>query len=246
MAAHPKEDFMTMMKRTIFHPLHPAGYPFVIAGLVITFFAFLIWDTLGTLALIATLFVVYFFRDPPRVVPQGEDLIIAPADGRICEITKGTTLPKDLMDEDDVQAAYTKISIFMSAVDVHVNRNPVSGTVLKTAYRPGKYLNAADSNASEKNERTLALIETEKGQKIGLVQVAGMIARRIVTDHEDGQSITAGEKFGIIKFGSRCDVYVPDNIAPRVALDQRCIGGETVLTDLSAASGLALEGKKAA
>ncbi len=232
MAAHPNESLMTTLKKTVFHPLHPAGYPFIVAGIIATLLFYLLWDFMGFLALCFTLFSFYFFRDPPRVTPQGDTLVISPADGRVCEIKKEVSLPTDIAPDGERDTPYTRISIFMSAIDVHVNRNPVSGSVVKTAYRPGRFMNAALPEASEQNERAMALLETPAGKKIGLVQVAGLIARRIMTDHEDGQNIEAGAKFGMIRFGSRADIYIPDGIEPLVCLDQRCIGGETVLADL--------------
>ncbi len=233
MASHPDENLMTTLKKTVFHPLHPAGYPFVVAGIIATFFGYLLWDFLGLLCLLFTLFSLYFFRDPPRVTPQGDDLVISPADGRVCKILRETTLPTDIAPDGERDTLYTRVSIFLSALDVHVNRNPVSGSVVKTAYKTGRYMNAAADDASEQNERALALLKTKDDKLIGLAQVAGFIARRIITQHEDGHDITVGEKFGLIRFGSRVDLYLPQGIEPLVCEDQRCVGGETVLAVLS-------------
>ena len=233
MAKHPDETLMTTLKKTVFLPLNPAGYPFVVAGIIVTFFAFLLWNFLGFLCLGFTLFSLYFFRAPPRVTPQDEDLVISPADGRVCKIRRDVTLPIDIAPDGERDALYTKVSIFLSALDVHVNRNPVSGTIIKTAYKTGRYMNAAMDEASEQNERALSLLKTADGKLIGLAQVAGFIARRIVTQHEEGSEVIAGEKFGLIRFGSRTDIYLPSGIEPLVCEDQRCVGGETVLAVLS-------------
>lgn len=233
MAKHPNENLMTTLKKTVFHPLHPAGYPFVVGGIIATFFGYLLWDFIGFVFLCFTLFSLYFFRDPPRVTPVGDNLVISPADGRVCTIRRDCTLPAEIAPDGERDKIYTRVSIFLSAIDVHVNRNPVSGTVLKTAYVPGRYINAAADEASEQNERALVLLKSTNGALIGLSQVAGLIARRIVTEHEEGKEIIAGQKFGLIRFGSRTDIYLPEGIEPLVCEDQRCIGGETVIANLS-------------
>lgn len=212
-------------------PLHPAGKPFVIGGAIGALVGFLIWDVLGVLGLAFTLFCLFFFRDPARVTPDGDQFVISPADGKVIAVTPGCSLPKELDDSDD--HSYTRISIFLSVLDVHVFRNPVSGRVAATDYRPGKFLNAAVDKASEDNERASALIETAGGKKIGVVQIAGFVARRIVSDLKEGEEIKSGARYGIIRFGSRADIYIPAGIAPLVIEGQRAVGGETILADLS-------------
>lgn len=219
---------------TVFMPLHPEGRPFVVIGIIIAIIGFLIWVPLGTLGVFFTVFCTFFFRDPARVTPAGEQFIIAPADGKIIAITPGCALPKEL--EAGNEENYTRISIFLSVLDVHGFRNPVSGTVLKTVYRAGKFFNAALDKASEDNERAAALIETAGGQKIGVVQIAGLVARRIVSDLEEGETIIAGARYGFIRFGSRADIYIPAGIAPLVIEGQRSIGGETILADFGVKS----------
>lgn len=215
---------------TMILPLHPAGKPFVIGGAAFMVIGFFIWEGLGILGLIFTLFCLFFFRDPNRVTPAGDNFIVSPADGRVLSVMPGVSLPKELGVSDE---SFTRISIFLSVLDVHVFRNAVSGRVIKTDYRPGKFVNAALDKASEDNERAAALIETADGKKVGLVQIAGLVARRIVTDLQEGLSVTGGTRYGIIRFGSRADIYIPAGVAPVVIEGQRAIGGETILADLS-------------
>lgn len=211
---------------------HPAGWPFIAGGTILTILLLLIWDALGIAALIITLFILYFFRDPVRVVPQREGLIVAPADGRIISIKSDQSLPDELSEEDDSET-YTKISIFLSVLDVHVNRIPVAGEIVKTFYYEGKFLNAELDKASEENERASALIKTPNNKFVGVCQIAGLIARRIITDLEEGKKVETGEKYGIIRFGSRTDIYLPKGVNPLVSVGQRAIGGETILADMT-------------
>jgi len=219
--------------RTMLVKPHAAGYPFIGGGLATTILLLLIWKPLGIFALIITLFILYFFRDPKRAVPQKEGLIIAPADGRVISITSGHALPDGLGSDLETDEDFTKISIFLSVLDVHVNRNPVSGKVVDTFYFEGKFLNAELDKASEENERSAALIKTNDDKYIGVVQIAGLIARRIITDLKTGENVTAGERFGLIRFGSRTDIYLPKNVQPIVCVGQRTLGGETILADLN-------------
>lgn len=219
-------------RQTVFQPLHPAGKPFVIGSLVFMAIGFLITEELGVLGLALALFCLFFFRDPERVTPGGDQWVIAPADGKILSVVPGCELPKEINSHND-DARYTRISIFLSVLNVHVFRNAVTGTVLQTAYRPGKFVNAALDKASEDNERAAVLIETKDGKKIGLVQIAGLVARRIVCDLKENQSVKGGQRYGIIRFGSRADIYIPAGIAPLVIEGQTAIGGETILADLT-------------
>ncbi len=220
--------------RTMLVKPHPAGYPFIGGALALAILFLLVWKPLGVITLILALFIMYFFRDPVRAVPQKEGLVIAPADGRIISITPNHALPDDLGTELDLGNNFTKISIFLSVLDVHVNRTPVNGDVIKTFYYEGKFLNAELDKASEENERSIALIKTDKDQYVGVSQIAGLIARRIITDLKEGNKVTAGERFGLIRFGSRTDIYLPKNINPQVCVGQRTLGGETILADLNA------------
>lgn len=219
-------------RRTIPLKFNPAGYPFIAGGVVFTILSLMIWDPLGIAGLFVTLFFLYFFRDPDRVVPRENGLVIAPADGRIVSVIPNQSLPDDLSDED-AEEHYTKISIFLSVLDVHVNRIPVGGKIVKTFYYEGSFLNAELDKASEENERASALVEIKPETYVGFTQIAGLVARRIITTLDANQIVATGERFGIIRFGSRMDVYVPDQIQTLVNVGQRTIGGETVLADFN-------------
>jgi phosphatidylserine decarboxylase len=176
---------------------------------------------------VATAWCAYFFRDPPRVTPVRDGLVVAPADGRVSQIT--TAAPPHELGLSDTPLP--RVSIFMSVFDCHVNRSPVAGQVENIVYQPGKFFNADLDKASADNERN-SLVVASAGSRIGVVQIAGLVARRIVCFVRIGQSVGAGERFGMIRFGSRLDVYLPDGIAPLVAVGQTAIAGETVLADL--------------
>ncbi len=229
--------------RTMCVKPHPAGYPFIGAGIALSILFLMLWEPLGVLLLFLTAFTAYFFRDPIRAVPQKDDLVISPADGRVISITSDITLPDGLDEDVNLGNSFTKISIFLSVLDVHVNRIPISGTIVKKFYHAGKFLNAELDKASEENERSVALIKTNKGQYIGMSQIAGLVARRIICEIDEGDTVTAGKRFGIIRFGSRADIYLPKGISPSVCVGQRTIGGETVLADLSASNQEALSAK---
>ncbi|WP_088347856.1 MULTISPECIES: phosphatidylserine decarboxylase [Rhodomicrobium] len=209
-------------------PVHWDGHKFVGAGIVITILMFLLWAPLGWLALLLTGYVAYFFRDPPRVTPVREGLIIAPADGKITSVALDT--PRSELGLAD--RPYTCISIFLSVFDVHINRAPVDGQVVRRIYIPGLYLNAALDKASEDNEREAMVFRSASGTEIGVVRIAGLIARRIVTFVRDGQPVEAGARIGLIRFGSRVDIYIPSASGILVCEGQRVVGGETVLADL--------------
>jgi phosphatidylserine decarboxylase len=209
-------------------PVHPAGWMFIAIFAVASLALNLLWTGFGWMGLIATGWCVYFFRDPNRVTPMREGLIVTPADGVVQKIVKCAP-PAEL---DIGVAERTRISIFLNVFDVHVNRIPIEGSVSKMHYHAGKFLNAALDKASDENERQLIKITTPDGLTLGLVQIAGLVARRILCDLKEGQSVKTGERFGIIRFGSRVDVYLPPDATPLVIEGQRSIGGETVLADL--------------
>ena len=211
-------------------PIHREGYPFIALFALASLILFWIWVPLAWIGVIATCWCAYFFRDPPRVTPVGNGLVIAPADGMISQIALAVP-PREL---DLGDASRPRISIFMSVFDVHVNRSPVSGKIEKIAYKHGKFLNADLDKASEENERNGFVIGAGKG-KIAVVQIAGLVARRIVCFVREGESIAAGERIGMIRFGSRVDVYLPMGTHTLVAEGQYAVGGETVLADLNAA-----------
>ncbi|MEL6964477.1 MAG: phosphatidylserine decarboxylase [Pseudomonadota bacterium] len=213
--------------RGVLIPIHPKGWPFVGAGLIISLLLGLLTPWLLALGLLVTAWIAFFFRDPARITPEGIGIVVSPADGEIQAITKRQPPPE--MDLGD--RPLTCISVFLNVFDVHVNRTPVPGVITRLAYHPGKFLNAALDKASEENERQSFRIETADGDVYGLVQIAGLVARRIVGFVEEGDQLHAGERVGLIRFGSRCDVYLPDGIVPLVVKGQRAIAGETVLAD---------------
>ena len=218
---------MTMLE-TFLKPMHREGYKFVGIFAVITLVLFWIWDPLGWLGVGATVWCYYFFRDPKRSVPQGRGLIVSPADGVVSLIERAGP-PPELGAGND---ALTRVSVFMSVFNCHVNRAPIAARIAKMAYRPGKFLNASLDKASEDNERNSLLLELPDGRQLIVVQIAGLVARRIVPFVSEGQSLRTGERFGLIRFGSRLDVYLPDRVEPLVALGQTMVAGETVLAEL--------------
>jgi phosphatidylserine decarboxylase len=209
-------------------PVHRDGHKFIAIGLGVTLILFLVWPTLGWIAALVTAWIIYFFRDPDRVCPLREGLVVAPADGKVSLIEK-LRPPAELGLGDEERV---RVSIFLSVFDVHIQRAPLAGRIIRSLYIPGAFLNAAVDKASEQNERRSIVIETAAGIKVGVVQIAGLVARRIVTFSEEGDSLGVGERFGLIRFGSRVDTYLPVGASPLVAVGQRAIGGETVLSDL--------------
>ena len=208
-------------------PIHRAGWPFIGGGLVVAVLLGLLFAPLLWLVLLVVAWMAYFFRDPPRVTPQGDELVVSPADGMVQTITARRPPPELGLGA----TPRTCISVFLNIFDVHVNRAPIGGRITRLAYHPGKFLNAAQDKASEDNERQSFRIETSQGDVFGFVQIAGLIARRIVCAVSEGDVVDAGQRVGLIRFGSHCDVYLPDGYAPLVAIGQRAVAGETVLAD---------------
>jgi phosphatidylserine decarboxylase len=213
--------------RQQFAPVTPEGYPFIAAFLLISLILFWLWTPLGWLGCILTLWCVYFFRDPPRVTPVRDGIVVAPADGRISMVTSAAP-PHELGMGDRL---LPRVSIFMSVFDCHINRSPVAGKIERIVYQPGKFINADLDKASADNERNSLVIGTGNTQ-VAVVQIAGLVARRIVCFVREGQPLGAGERFGMIRFGSRLDVYLPEGVTPQVAVGQIATAGETVLADL--------------
>jgi phosphatidylserine decarboxylase len=209
-------------------PIHPDGWRFIPVFAAATLVLFWLWSPLGWLGVLLTFWCAFFFRDPERVTPVRDGLIISPADGIVQMI--GAAPPPLELDMGD--APLTRISIFMNVFNVHVNRIPHSGQVLKCAYSPGTFFNASLDKASAFNERLAVRLGLADGRQIAFVQIAGLLARRIRCDVREGQMVRAGERFGIIRFGSRVDVYLPDGVPPLVALGQIAVAGETVLADI--------------
>jgi phosphatidylserine decarboxylase len=213
--------------RQVLAPLHPDGFKFVALGVVATLLLFLLWAPAGWAAAVATLWMVYFFRDPWRVTPTRPGLLISPADGIVVSIAAATP-PQELAMGD---AAIVRIGIFLNVFDVHVTRAPVGGRVAAMRYTKGRFVNASLDKASEHNERLAIRIAPPEGPDIAFVLVAGLVARRIVCNLYDGQQIATGQRVGIIRFGSRVDIYLPPPYVPMVVAGQRMVGGETVLAD---------------
>lgn len=209
-------------------PPHPAGKPFIYGGAAVAVLGGLVLGSwLFWLGAAFAAFCLYFFRDPKRVPPPRPHLVLAPADGKIVMV--GPAIPPPELDMGD--APRQRIAIFLSVLDVHVNRSPVQGRVGKVAYRAGAFFDASLDKASEHNERNGMRIDLPGGGNVGCVQIAGLIARRIVCTAREGDMLLAGERYGIIRFGSRTDVYLPEGVKPLVAVGQRTVGGETVLAD---------------
>ena len=215
--------------KSVLVPIHREGHKFVAIFAAITFILFLIWNPLGWIGVVLTLWCAYFFRDPERVVPNDNNLVVSPADG-VVNLIKIVVPPKelDLGDEEML-----RVTVFMNVFNVHVNRMPLSGQVMHTTYVPGKFLSADLDKASEQNERQAIKLETKDGLQIGVVQIAGLVARRILCEAREGDVYEKGHRFGLIRFGSRVDVYVPKKYKAKVALGQTAIAGETILFDLN-------------
>jgi phosphatidylserine decarboxylase len=213
-------------------PIHKEGYPFIGGFAVASLVLFWIWTPLGWIGTVLTIWCALFFRDPVRVTPVAEGMVVAPADGRVSMVTQ--VLPPAELGLGD--RPLPRISIFMSVFNCHVNRSPVAGRIDRIAYRPGIFINAELDKASEDNERNSLVISSPNG-RIGVIQIAGLVARRIVCFVREGQTISAGERFGLIRFGSRLDVYLPEGTKALVAVGQTAVAGETILADFRLGDG---------
>jgi phosphatidylserine decarboxylase len=218
-----------------FPSVHPEGRKFLLIAGVATLIVYnTLSNFLGWLLVGVTIWVAAFFRDPIRTTPSDPRLVVSPADGLVTSIAK-VPPPPELAGAGGLEAGeFTRVSIFMSVFDVHINRAPISGRVVKMAYVPGKFVNADLDKASEDNERQLFLLEGEDGVRVAFTQIAGLIARRILTFVHEGDTVEAGQRIGMIRFGSRVDVYLPEGTGPQVLLGQRAIAGETVIAQLGA------------
>lgn len=217
--------------RSVLVPIHREGWKFIAIFAVVTLVLFWVAEPLGWLGVVLTCWCAYFFRDPPRVTPVRDGLLISPADG-VVQMIERAAPPEELgMGSDPRQ----RISVFMNVFDVHVNRAPVDGTITALAYRPGKFLNAALDKASTDNERQSMRLKLKTDKEIAVVQIAGLVARRILCEVQEGQQLRAGERFGLIRFGSRVDIYLDDGMVPLVCVGQRMIAGETVIAEDGAA-----------
>ena len=216
--------------RSVLVPIHPEGRRFIgifaLVTLVIGFF----WSPFLFIGGVLTAWCAYFFRNPERITPVRDGLMVSPADGVVQMIQQAPPPPELEMGDTPL----TRISIFMNVFNVHLNRSPIDGRVEKLAYRPGKFLNASLDKASEHNERQSVRMKLADGRDIAFVQIAGLVARRILIWIEEGRDLAAGERFGLIRFGSRVDVYLPDGVSPLVCTGQTAIAGETVIADIAA------------
>ena len=212
--------------------IHPEGFPFIGIFALASLFLFWVWTPLGWIGVVLTIWCALFFRDPPRVTPTREGLVISPADGRVSQIINAVPPIELNLGEQPMP----RVSIFMSVFDCHINRSPIAGRIERIAYKPGTFINADLDKASEDNERNSFVIATGP-TRIGVVQIAGLLARRIVCFSREGASVGAGERIGMIRFGSRVDVYLPDGVRPLVAAGQTATAGETVIADLRGSIG---------
>lgn len=216
---------------TFLKPMHPEGYRFLPVFAAVTVVLFLVWQPLGWLGVGLTVWCYYFFRDPRRAVPQADGLVVSPADG-IVSLIEPAVPPAELgMDP----VPLTRVSVFMSVFNCHVNRAPTTGRVTAVAYRPGKFLNASLDKASADNERNGLCMELPDGRRLAVVQIAGLVARRILCWTKQGDTLRTGQRFGLIRFGSRLDVYLPPGVPCLVAIGQTMVAGETVIAELDRA-----------
>lgn len=222
-------DLLDALKLVTF-PIHKEGYKFIFIFAIATAILALISNFLGLIGLVATLWCIFFFRDPERFVPLEDNAIISPADGVVTRVEYGAEAPEEL---GYGKTKFNKVSIFLNVFNVHVNRVPLSGSVTKVIYRPGKFLSANAEEASVENERNSVVVKNPSGTEIIFVQVAGLVARRIVSDIKEGQEVVAGQRYGIIRFGSRADLYFPENVEIKSLLGQTMVGGETIIAKIN-------------
>ncbi|OXM72091.1 MULTISPECIES: phosphatidylserine decarboxylase [Amycolatopsis] len=226
-ASNPITHALNLARETL-PPMHPAGRPFVAGGVAATLLLRRAWKPLGAVGALATLATAAFFREPKRVPPERDDLVLAAADG-IVSLIEEATPPAELGLPAEPRM---RVSVFLSVFDVHVQRVPATGVVERVAYRPGKFLSADLDKASDDNERNSVLLRTEAGHELVVVQIAGLVARRILCQVADGEKVRAGDTYGLIRFGSRVDIYLPPGSEVLVRKGQRTIGGETPLAAL--------------
>lgn len=236
-------DLLELIRKVMFVPIHPAGYPFILGFALLSLLLSLLWTGFGFIGLVLTLWCVYFFRNPKRYTPVREGLIVSPADG-IVSLIQEVPLPPELDDckgQGDAlcdAATVTRVSVFLNVFDVHVNRIPADGEIKKVVYHPGKFLSANLDKASLENERSTVLMKLKgHSSSVAFVQIAGLVARRIICRLTAGQAVKAGELYGLIRFGSRVDIYLPPGTSPHVSVGQRMIGGETIIADFNSNEG---------
>lgn len=230
-------DLIPLIRKTLCTPIHPAGYPFIAAFAAVALFLMMLGDIPGFIGLVLTLWCVYFFRNPKRVTPVRDGLIVSPGDGVVQMIVQAP-LPPEIAGVGEsgdglfASETVTRVSVFLNVFDVHVNRVPADGEITKVVYHPGKFLNASLDKASTDNERSTVLMKLKgRAHSIAFVQIAGLVARRIICKAEAGKTAQAGDIYGLIRFGSRVDIFLPQGVAPLVCVGQRMVGGETVIAD---------------
>lgn len=206
-------------------PINKEGYKFILIFALVTIVIGLFSNTLGLIGFVLTLWCIFFFRDPERVTPIEPGVIVSPADGMITKVEYDV----EGLNVKPGKAKWNRVSIFLNVFDVHVNRVPISGEIVKVEYKPGKFLSANDEASSVENEKNIVVVRTGSGAEIGFVQVAGLIARRIISTLKEGQQVKTGERYGIIRFGSRVDIYLPDGMPITVLAGQKAVGGETII-----------------
>ena len=226
--ANPEDNHFLQSFKTILTPIHKAGVPFIVGFAVVSLILALLVPALGFVGLVLTLWCVYFFRDPIRTTPLREGLMVSPADGLVQTIR--TVIPPAELQLGMQERI--RVSIFLNVFDVHVNRIPIESKVVAMHYFAGKFLNASLDKASEENERQYLTLETADSTRYGVVQIAGLVARRILCDAQENQQYSTGERFGLIRFGSRTDIYLPVGVHPLVVEGQRAVGGETIIADI--------------
>ena len=227
-------NIIDSIKTSILTPIHPAGIPFIALFFILSVIIGWLWSPLYFIGIILTVWCIYFFRNPPRVTPvlsgaNANNLIISPADGRVIEISEITPAEEIGLPE----GKWKRVCIFMNVFDVHINRSPMLGQITYKKYVPGSFFNASLDKASDENERLILNMDTENGKKIAFVQIAGLVARRIICDVDIGKSLKAGEIFGLIRFGSRVDIYFPSDVSVMILKGQKMIAGETIIGDFS-------------
>jgi len=222
-------DLLDALKLVTF-PIHKEGYKFIFIFAIATAILALMSNFLGLIGLVATLWCIFFFRDPERFVPLEDNAIVSPADGVVTRVEYGAEAPEEL---GYGKTKFNKVSIFLNVFNVHVNRVPLSGSVTKVVYRPGKFLSANAEDASVENERNSVVVKNSNGTEIIFVQVAGLVARRIISDLKEGQEVVVGQRYGIIRFGSRADLYFPENVEIKSLLGQTMVGGETIIAKIN-------------
>jgi len=221
-------DVLDAFKLVTF-PIHKEGYKFIIIFALVTIILTMLSNTLGLIGLVVTLWCVFFFRDPERVIPLEENIVVSPADGVVTRVEYGVEAPEDL---GYGHKKFNKITIFLNVFNVHVNRVPLGGSVVKVSYKAGKFLSANADEASVENERNSVVVRTANGEEIIFVQIAGLVARRIVSEIEEGQEVTTGQRYGIIRFGSRADIYFSEDVEIKSLVGQTMVGGETIIAKL--------------